>query len=171
VGISNYIQSVVESIDEELAKPQQKQSFVLVARYGILDGHEHGNVLIRDDLGTLIQSPNPTISQIAKFNTTEEAQAARAAWLLRYPTSTVEVMEYADRLRKTRAFLIRQIDAPAQENRGRASMAGMRAAITGAIAAAGFALSCGYAATADNPDLYLTMLDSSLTPFFVDGSA
>jgi hypothetical protein len=170
VGISNYIQSVVESIDEELRKPQQKQSFVLVARYGILDGHEHGNVLIRDDLGTLIQSPNPTISQIAKFDTAEEAQAARAAWLLRYPTSSIEIAEYADRLRKTRAFLARQIDAPAERGRT-APMAAVRATLTGAIAAAGFALSCGYAATADNPDLYLTMLDPSLTPFYVDGAA
>jgi hypothetical protein len=171
VGISRYIQSIIASIDDELAKPQQEQRFVLVAHYGILDGQEHGNVLIRDGEGHLIQSPHPTIGQIAKFDTTEEAEAARAAWLLRYPTATVDVMEYEARLRQTRAFLARQIDGPSEQQSQRAApLAAIRAAVAAAIALTGFALTTGYTA-AEDPDLSITRLDSKFTPFFVDGNA
>jgi hypothetical protein len=171
VGISRYIQAVIESIDEELRKPQQEQRFVLVAQYGILGGQEHGNVLIRDGDGHLVQSPNPTVAQIAKFDTTEEAEAARSAWLQRYPSATIEVMEYEARLRQTRAFLARQIDGPSEQQAQRAApLASVRAAIAAAIALTGFALSTGYTA-AEDPSLSITRLDSKFTPFFVDGAA
>jgi hypothetical protein len=170
VGISRYIQAVIESIDEELRKPQREQRFVLVAQYGILGGQEHGNVLIRDSEGHLVQSPNPTIDQIAKFDTTEEAEAARSAWLQRYPSATVEVMEYEARLRQTRAFLASQIDGRGQQAQRASPMASVRAAIAAAIALTGFALSTGYTA-AEDPSLSITRLDSKFTPFFVDGAA
>lgn len=173
VSISRYIQTVIAAIDEELGKPQQEQRFVLVGHYGILDGQEHGNVLTWDENGVLIQSPNPQIEKIAKFDTTEEAEAARAAWLLRYPTAAVEVAEYEDRLRQTRAFLARQIDGgqPEQGSLGRTSaVSAVRAAIAAAIAVGGLALTCGYTA-ADDKDLTATLLDARFTPFFVDGNA
>lgn len=173
VGISRYIQAIIKSIDEELGKPQQEQRFVVVAHYGILDGQEHGSVLIRDGDGTLIQSPHPTIGQIARFDTAEEAGAARAAWLLRYPTATVEVAEYEARLRQTRAFLARQLDGPPrqQEIMGRARpMTSVRAAIAAALAVGGLALTCGYTA-AEDPDLSTARLDARFTPFIVDGAA